>query len=99
MVEVEQVRDGCWVVKLGSKEVGFLLLWGAPSDKEMGYSVDPEYRGRGYMKQALAHVVRTYHEPFKLVIGKSNRASIRVACSCGFLPVSDRGHLVEYRRV
>lgn len=70
---------------------------------EVGYGIEPEYRGRGFMKAALQLLLQWAAETGRVsgivaVTDDSNQPSIRVLRACGFAVESREGHQIRWVR-
>lgn len=90
-----------YAVCLGDTLVGFLDDCGGEDDSvELGYVIDPRYRGRGYAPEALRAAIE---ELFRMgcpcvTAGyfEENDASRRVMEKCGMVP-TDEEEIISYR--
>jgi RimJ/RimL family protein N-acetyltransferase len=70
---------------------------------EVGYGIEPEYRGRGFMKAALRLLLQWAAETGRVsgivaLTDDSNEPSIRVLRACGFAVESREGHQIRWVR-
>jgi len=108
-------RCGVYYLWLGSTSAGAISMTSTSSAcGEIGYEMEPEYRGLGYATEALAAVVgiaNQFHR-FTLLSARAyagNTASRRVLEKTGFTPVSSKLEwcdlasepvsIIKYRRV
>ena len=94
-----------WLMELAGSDtaVGELGFKGPPAggEVEIGYGVEPRYRNRGYMKEAVAALCRyglslpgvtaiaAYTEP-------ENYASQSVLAACGFERLHKDGKMIKF---
>ena len=90
------------VLKEENRSIGGFCFKGPPSETgevEVGYGIEPEYQGKGYMSEALEEIIRwALEQPGVTAVvsetGKSNIASQRVLQKAGFAQYREtEGHL------
>jgi ribosomal-protein-alanine N-acetyltransferase len=104
-VDPESAR---WVARAGVDErsgavVGHAGFHGPPDDAgtvEVGYSVDPRWRRRGYARALLRELLRRAHEEpgvrtVRATIGPDNVASLATIAGLGFVHVGEQQDEVD----
>lgn len=86
----------CGLWALLEKETGEIIGKAGITDGELGYHIYPQYRRRGYAKEACRAILSIASEEFEwrelsLRIEKENRASLALAKELGFVPVKEEG--------
>ena len=95
-----------WAVTLVGKDefIGSVCFWNINAQKdsaEIGYDLLPDFRGRGYMKEAVQSVIRYGFQTlgYGLIFAdlhKDHAKSIRLLEANGFLKVSEGDVMARY---
>ena len=95
-----------WLMELAGTDtaVGELGFKGPPADGalEIGYGVEPRYRNRGYMKEAVAALCGygLSHPGVTAITAQTepeNYASQNVLAACGFEKLDREGRMLRFR--
>lgn len=106
----QQMLDGCilnpdkrewyaiWNIELNGEVIGNLSFKGLEDDgiAEIGYGMNAEYEGKGYMTEAVSAVVKWASsqngvKQIEAETEEENQASKRVLEKCGFIPLGIMG--------
>jgi len=95
----QEVADGylsrSWVATLGGRVIGYLISWFLREEVHLlNIAVDPDFRGRGYGRQMMRHLVHEAvhggREMITLEVRESNAPARRMYESFGFVNVGRR---------
>lgn len=83
-----------WGIWMKSFLIGFVAIMEVSYDPTIFYAIHPEYRNKGYAKEAVSEVVSYYRTiskvPLHTEVYQNNCASLAVLAFCGFMIVGNK---------
>lgn len=97
-----------WAISLKNRPelIGTICLWNLKPEEasaEVGYAMHPDFQGRGYMQEALDHVMNYGYNTLKAntlkaYVHRDNAPSIRVLENHGFVQAGSKDEFEAYVR-
>lgn len=67
-----------WIIRLAENGVGFIAVYDLTDDPFIFYAMLPEYRNKGYMRNAIGLIENKYSSTLSTIVDAKNEASMSI---------------------